>query len=237
MTDFTFVENYNSCCSVIVHMPAHVAVLTESEDAAEQFVREYVLEAVERAPETEGCEGLAFSLNEPPNPDGGSVGMTILGDESTFVNAEKPTWKKYTQDGLVQEWTVDDLPQEHFERVFGEKGSKLAKRLMPLAERMATVVYDEFESLDELPAPYDTYPDETTPAGWWTVPHHIAYASLDYSAAEEIKMHKAGIEEDLKLIAEFEGEDAVDSQLDALLADLEDMREDVKKGRTRGQQE
>lgn len=69
------------------------------------------------------------------------------------------------------------------------------------------------------------------------VPHHIGFASLDYSAAEEIQMHKARIEEDLKLIAESEGEDAVDKHLDTLLADLEDMREDLKQGRTRFQTE
>lgn len=100
---------------------------------------------------------------------------------------------------------------------------------------MATLVYEEFDSFTNLLAATDAYPDEETNVGWWIVPHHIAYASLDFSAAEEIQMHKAGIEEDLKLISEFEGEDAVDDHLDALLADLEDMRDEVKKGRTRFQ--
>lgn len=42
-----------------------------------------------------------------------------------------------------------------------------------------------------------------------------------------------GIEEDLKLIAEQDGEEAVDSHLDALLSDIEEMREEVKAGRAR----
>lgn len=218
-------------------MPASVVFFTESEDAAEQFVREYVLDAIDKAPEVEGCEGLAFSLNEASNPDGGSVSTRVLGDASTFVRTEKATWEAYKEDDIIQDWAVDEISHERFTRIFGEQGSELANRLMPLAERMATLVYDEFDSLDELPAPYDTYPEESIAAGWWVVPHHIAYASLDYSATEEIEMHKAGIEEDLKLIAEFKGEDAVDEQLDSLLADLEEMREDVKDGRTRFQTE
>lgn len=219
-------------------MVTHVAIFTDSEDAAERFVREYILDAVKRAPEFEGCEGLAFSLNEPQNPDGGSIGLSILGEADAFLRAEEPTWEEYKQDEIIQDWTVkQQLSREQFEAAYGEQGADLATRFMPLAERMATVVYDEFDSLDELPDPADTYPEEPTNAGWWVVPHHIAYASLDYSAAEEIQMHMAGIEEDLKLIAEFEGQDEVDAQLDSLLSDLEAMRDEVKEGRTRSPSE
>lgn len=214
-------------------MPAHVIFFTDSEDAAEQLVREYVLDAINRAPEQQGCEGLSFSLNEAPNPDGSSVGMTVLGDADGFIENEKSTWVEYEEAETVQDWEIEPVPYERFESAFGEQGTELAERLMPLAERMAQQVYDEFDRLEELPEPYDANPGEETNAGWWVVPHHIAYASLDYSAAEEIEMHKAGIEEDLKLLAEFEGEDAVDAHLDSLLADLEAMREDVKDGRVR----
>jgi hypothetical protein len=218
-------------------MPGTIVFFTKSEDAAEQFAREYVIGAVERAPEIDGCEGLSFSLNEAPNPDGGSIILGVLGDADVFLNAEKPLWDEHKEAGLIQEWNIDQVPPEQHEEMFGEQGAALTQRLMPLAERMASLVYEEFDSLDDLPAAYDTYPEESTNVGWWVVPHHIAYASLDYSAAEEIQMHKAGIEEDLKLIAEFEGEDAVDPHLDSLLADLEAMREEVKSGRTRFQNE
>lgn len=218
-------------------VPANVTFLTDSEDTAEQFVREYLLDAVDRAPDADGCDGLAFSLNEPPNPDGGSIAVTVLGEADAFLDAEESTWEEYKQAGTLQDWEIDQLPQEQFEAMFGEQGAELTARLIPLADRMASLVYEEFDSLENLPAVTDAYPDEETNAGWWVVPHHIAFASLDYSAAEEIQMHKAGIEEDLKIIAEFEGEDAVDEHLDALVADLEDMREDVKQGRTRFQTE
>lgn len=218
-------------------MPGTIVFFTESKDAAEQFVREYVIGAVERAPQIGGCEGLSFSLNEASNPDGGSVILGVLGGADAFLNAEEPLWDDHKEAGLIQEWNIEQVAPEQQEEMFGEQGAALTQRLMPLAERMASLVYEEFDSLDDLPAAYDTYPKESTNVGWWVVPHHIAYASLDYSAAEEIQMHKAGIEEDLKLVAEFEGQDAVDSHLDSLLSDLEDMREEVKSGRTRFQNE
>jgi hypothetical protein len=215
-------------------MPASIAFLAETEDDAEQFVREYVLDAVDRAPEVDGCEGVAFSLNEAPNPKGeGSVGMTVLGESDAFLENEEPKWREYQDAGVVQEWNVQRRSREQFRAAFGENGGEITERLMPLAERMAAVVYDEFDNLDDLPEAVDTFPEESLNVGGWVVPHHIAYASLDYSAAEEISMHKAGIEEDLKLLAEYEGEETVDEQLDSLLADLEAMREEVKKGRTR----
>ncbi|PSP57636.1 hypothetical protein BRC73_07990 [Halobacteriales archaeon QH_7_66_37] len=43
-------------------MPAHVRFLTETEDAAERFVREYGLGAVDRAEEIDGCHGVTFAL-------------------------------------------------------------------------------------------------------------------------------------------------------------------------------
>jgi|AntRauTorcE11898_2_1112593.scaffolds.fasta_scaffold06312_3 hypothetical protein len=216
-------------------MPARVSFVTDSEATAEQFVREYLLGAIDRAPEMDGCAGLSFGLNEAPNPDRGSIVVGVLGDADAFLRAEQPRWEEYEQAGTLEGWDVQQLPPEQYKEIFGEQGVELTTRLMPLAERMATLVYEEFDSLENLPAAADTYPDEETDVGWWVVPHHIAYASLDYSAVEEIQMHKAGIEEDLKLIAEFEGEDAVDEHLDALLADLEEMRDEVKEGRTRFQ--
>jgi hypothetical protein len=39
------------------------------------------------------------------------------------------------------------------------------------------------------------------------------------------------LDEDLRIIAEREGPDAVDAEIDALVDALEEMREDVKEGR------
>lgn len=206
--------------------------LTDSEDAAEEFVRDYLSEAVDRAPEIDGCEGFSFDLNEQQTSNGGSVRITVFGDADSFLREEEPTWDEYKQAGTIQDWNIDQITHEQFTEIFGKKGGEQTMQLLPLAERMATLVYEEFDKLEDLPATYDT----ESGAGWWIVPHHIAFASLDYSAPEEIEMHTAGIEEDLKLIAESKGEAAVDSQLDSLLADLEAMREEVKAGRTRFQE-
>lgn len=96
-------------------IPARVAFFTDSEETAEQFVREYLLDAIERAPAIDGCDGLGFSLNELPNPDGGSVTVTVLGEADTFLNAEESTWGEYRQAGTLQDWEVERLPQGQYE--------------------------------------------------------------------------------------------------------------------------
>lgn len=213
-------------------MPAKVMFRTDNDEMAEHFVREYVADAVERASEFDGCEGVNFGF-APPNADESGVAVGVYGDADEFIEHEQPAWEEYTRDGTLQDWNINYRSQERFEEIFGERGAELTERLLPLADRMATLVYQEFDSLDNLPAPHDANPEEELSAGWWIVPHHIAYASLNYSAAEEIEMHMAGIEEDLKIIAEQEGEKAVGSHLDSLLSDIEEMREDVKAGRVR----
>ena len=213
-------------------MPAKVMFQTNNEELTEQFVRDYVVDAIERAADFDGCEGAHFGL-APSNTDENGAAIGVYGNADEFIEHEKPTWDEYEQDGVVQEWNVTHRSQEWVEQSFGKRGAELTERLLPLADRMASIVYEEFDSLDDLPAPHDANPEEDLSAGWWVVPHHIAYASLNYSAAEEIEMHKAGIEEDLKLIAEQEGEGAVDSHLDSLLSDLEEMRDSVKAGRVR----
>ena len=213
-------------------MNAKVIFRTDSDETAENFVREYVVDAIERVPEFDGCEGIHFGL-APSDADESGVAVGIYGNADEFIEHEQPTWEEYERDGILEDWNVNYRSQEWFEEAFGERGAELTERLLPLADRMAALVYQEFDSLNNLPAPHDANPEEDVSAGWWIVPHHIAYASLNYSAAEEIEMHKAGIEEDLKLIAEQEGEEAVDSYLDSLLSDLEEMREDVKAGRVR----
>ena len=205
---------------------------TESEELTEQFVRDYVVDAIQRAAKFDGCEGTYFGL-APSNTDENGAAIRVYGDADEFIEHEKPTWDEYEQDGVIQEWNVTHRSQEWVEQSFGKRGADLTERLLPLADRMASIVYEEYDSLDDLPAPHDANPEEDLSVGWWVVPHHIAYASLNYSAGEEIEMHKAGIEEDLKLIAEQDGDEAVDSHLDSLLSDLEEMREPVKAGRAR----
>lgn len=215
-------------------MPGRIIFSTRGEGSAEQFVREYVLDVIDRVAQIEGCERVAFGLDRHPNSDGGRVTLDVFGDAEAFFDHEQEEWEHHQNDGLITGWETSVFDRKAMEAEMGEKGAQLSIRLTALADRMATLVYDEYESLDDLPAALNTYPDEGTQAGWWIVPHHIAFASLDYSATEELAMHRGGIAESLRLLAEREGKDEVDDQIDDLIDALEEMRDDVKQGRNRG---
>lgn len=215
-------------------MPLRILFQTDSEKEAEQFVREYVLDAVDRIPEIESCDNIGFGLNEPPNPDGGSVMMTVDADADKFVQQEKERWEQAHEMGLITGWETTAFDEVALAEEYGENGAELAPRLGTLAEKMAAHVYDEFDDLDNLPATVDTFPDEHTEIGWWFIPHHLTFASLGYSATEELSVHMAGVEEALRIIAERGGEQKVDTEIDDLIEALEEMRDDVKEGRQKG---
>jgi len=90
-------------------IPAQIQFSIENEAAAERFVREYLLEAVDRASEIEGCAGITFGLNEPPNPDGGAIGVGVLGEADPFIEQEKSLWEQYRDGGFLTDWEVSSL--------------------------------------------------------------------------------------------------------------------------------
>lgn len=205
------------------------------EDSAERFIRDYVLDAIDRVNTADEYGGLDFALNEPAHPDGGSIGLSIAGDVDRFVDDERQLWERYEESGLINGWKrMSTLDRETASNLLGERGAELgAHRLRPLVARMGRLAYEEFDQDEGFPAAVDTFPDEDSlvGVGWAYILHHLAFANLGYSAADEIDMHMFGIEEDLRIVAERSGEEAVDEQVDSLIVALNEMREDVKKGR------
>lgn len=205
------------------------------EDSAERFVREYVLDAIERVNTADGYGELDFALNEPTHPNGGSVGLSITGDVDRFVDDERQRWEQYEESGLINGWErMPTLDRETASNLMGEMGVELGtRRLRPLVARMGRLAYEEFDRDEGFPAAVDTFPEEDSlmGVGWAYILHHLAFANLGYSATDEIDMHIFGIEEDLRIVAERSGGEAVEEHIDRLITTLNEMREDVKEGR------
>lgn len=202
-------------------MAGKIIFSVDGEGSAEQFVREYVLDVIDRVAQIEGCEHVAFGLDRHPNSDEGRVTLDVFGDAEAFFDHEQKEWERHQNAGLITGWKTSVFDHQAAKVEMGKKGAQLSTRLAALADRMATLVYDEFETLDDLPAALDTYPDEESRVGWWTVPHHIAFVSLDYSATEDLAIHRGGIEESLRLLGERESENEVDDQINGLIDALE----------------
>ena len=215
-------------------MPGIVQFLMECEADLDRFIAEYVLDAIDRAKEIDGCEGISFDRDEQLNPDGDSVILNVVGDFEEFAEHERELWEKHCESGLVEHWEASAIDEEDLGWKFGERGADLAKRLLPLGGKMAKLAYEEFDG-EPFPAPVNAYPDDDGcyPAGWYLALHHLTVGNLGYSPSEEIEMCLAAIDEDLRIIAERNGVDEVDNKIDVLIDTLDGMREDVKNGRPR----
>lgn len=212
-------------------MFGNVAFLTETEEDVDQFIREYVLDAIDRVDESGICKGISFDRDEQLNPDGESVILAVTSDFEAFVDHERERWREYREAGVIDDWQTKQLSRDEVESRFGEHGFELARRLIPLGGKMGKLAYEEFDD-EPFPPAEDAYPEEDAmPTGWWAVPHHVTVGNLGYSPREEIRMHRSTLDEDLRLIAEREGPDAVDDEIDDFIEALEQMREDVKEGR------
>ena len=215
-------------------MAGSVLFLTDSETDVDRFIREYVLDAIDRTRAIDGCEGISFDRDEQLNPDGDSVVLVVIGDFEAFVDRERERWEQYQESGLIEDWEAISLDDDQLAWKFGEPGTDLATRLLPLGGEMAKVVYEGFEG-EPFPDPVDAYPEEDGwfPVGWWSVLHHVTVGNLGYAPSEEIEMCLAAIEADLQIIAERKDPETVDTKIDELLDALEGMREEVKNGRPR----
>lgn len=213
-------------------MAGSILFLTDSEEATDRFIHDYVLDLIDRVPDIEGCEGVSFDQDAQMNPDGDSVVLVVVGDIETLVDCEQERWEAHQESGVINQWETKPLSDEQLAWKFGEGGTELAKRLMPLGAKMSKLAYEEFKD-EPLPEAVDAHPEDDgwMSVGWWAVPHHLTVGNLGYSPSDEIEMCLAAIEEDLRITAERQGPDATDTMIDEVIDTLEEMREDVKDGR------
>jgi len=158
--------------------------------ADERLIREYVLPAMERLPEREGCTDVGFlRYGHAPETERGEVRLHLAGDVDALVDTESDRWDELVAEGLATDWEV--TPEDDSE-TFGPTGAETVAELQFLSSRMAKQVFEAFDEGERL-APVDEHPGEgPVPAGWWTLLHFLADQQA-YSADEEIDAYTEGI--------------------------------------------
>lgn len=208
---------------------------TESQDAMEQFIHEYVLDAIERLSELDFCESISFA--PAPHPDTGARTVVNLGgkaDVEALIEHERDRWETFVDEGLVTDWEHSmSWSQREREQLVGKQASVLSGHLAQLSAEISKLAYDRFEEIDTFPEAVETFPEEesqTGPTGWWGVLHNTT-VQLNYNLDEELAAYRYGIEHTLRNFAEYEGTDAAEERLDELIEDFEELQNEVTEGR------
>ncbi|MFP8958727.1 hypothetical protein ACLI4Y_18640 [Natrialbaceae archaeon A-CW3] len=199
----------------------------QTEDATdeERFIREYVIDAIERLPENHFCESMGFiRLSTNPHADSGAVHLSFVGDLDAIIDHEREIWANYVEQGVILEWKPSDHPWNQIDA--GEQTMELSWRLTVLASRMSAEVFDEFETQ---PAAVDEYPEEEkpSPSGWWTL-LHILTNHQGYTPEEEIAASIENVRNHLHYMAERDDPAEAEEKIDGLIDTLEGIREDVQ---------
>ena len=195
-----------------------------------QLIEEYVLDLVERASEMDGCERVGYARSSQGPIDEGGVSVLFDGSPEQIIAAEADRWDELISAGFADEWThKEDRNLDAMEAVLGEQGAQLHIRQIDLAGRLSQHTLEEFESR---PDPVDEFPEEDvpTPIGWWGVLHNLT-VQMGYPLTDEIAAYTQGTKHTLKNIAQYGGPEQAEKELDQVIDELEEMREEIKEGR------
>lgn len=199
---------------------------TESVEAEERAVREYVVPAMERLGDAEACESVFFNrYGHDPSVDGGEVDLYVFGDPEEIRSRERDRWDELVADGPAEAWWTDDRPVDP-DSFDPEK--RLRNRLRATAGRMAAEFFAEFE--DDRPDALDTFDSEGEfGVGAQTLLHHLLN-QLGYQAddgAEEIDLCFENVESRLYAMAASTSVERAARKCEELSAELEALPEDL----------
>lgn len=143
---------------------------TDSVEAEERVLREYVLPAIERLESADICESVFFNrYGHDPSVGGGEVDFYAFGDAEAIRDSERDRWDELVEDGPAEEWWIDDTPVDS-ESFDPEK--RLQIRLRATASRMAAAFFAEFE--EDRPDALDTFDTGGEfGVGMTTLLHHL----------------------------------------------------------------
>lgn len=206
---------------------ARVEFETTGAAADRRLVREYVLDAVARLPDTAACDRVGYAPQGQVPSDGGAVLLFLEGDIDAVVERERDRWDALVDAGLALDWAVID-GTDRFVDIFGERGGELYLRLHHAASRMSAVVFEEF---DAPPAAVDAHPDEdgSVETGWWSLLHQLT-VHQGYALEDELAAYERCLEHTLDNIAEHESPERAVARIDEIVAALEDRRAATAKG-------
>lgn len=196
-----------------------VRFITDSHEADEALIREYLVPSLHRLNTIDGCDGIRFyRFGSDVRRDDGEVRLAIYGDYEAVIDAERNRWDELATEDCIEYWEPDEPPSA---MGYPDSVGAFYQRLDVLTTEMAALYY---QALDERPAPVDAFPDVElpTPIGWW-VAFHLLMNQLGYSAEEEIKTCFQCIDNRLFALAALEDPDYARDYIADLHAQLDDV--------------
>lgn len=196
---------------------------TDSHEADERFIREYVVPKYERLTSIDGCTGLRFSrYAADPRKDHGEIHLVLFGDHDAVVERERDRWDEFVEDGLVREWRRTGLsweswPDDQFE---------FMKRMQTLATGMAVVYYRNFDS-HERPAPADAFPETDRRLGFWVAVHFLCNQMGYQSVQDEIDASFGSIRNRLRALQELRSEAVASERIEELRKRLDEVEAEL----------
>lgn len=203
-----------------------------------EFLREYLTPAWERfqAHEAFDCgwfwrfEGARergpVELEDGTTVEDGGV-IVVLNGEPTpepIFEDERDRWSALEDQGVIDGWESTwfhpeyENAREKARRNFGPVGGDRAYRMRPLASRFSLELLAEFDG--RLPAVGTETADDPVPIGYWALIHFLA-KQYGYGWDEEIDACTKAIENRLRSLSTFHGEDVARERLEDVLGNLE----------------
>lgn len=157
--------------------------------------------------------------------EGGGVILVLNGDPTPepLLTEEQSHWNDLEPRDVIADWDIQwfdpqyENAREKSIQNFGEVGGDRAYRLRPLASRLTLDVLSEFD--ERLPAVGEDSPDEPVPVGYWAGIHYLM-KQQGYDWYDEIDACVKAIENRLRSLAQFHGEDVAQQELDTVLNEL-----------------
>lgn len=199
---------------------------TESVEAEERVLREYVLPAMERLGDAETCEFVFFNrYGHDPSVDGGEVDFYVFGDRELLRDSERDYWDELVEDGPAEEWWTDNASVDT--ESFGPE-KRLQIRLRAAASRMAAEFFEEFE--DDRPDALGAFDAEGEfGVGASTLLHHLLN-QLGYQAddgEEEIDLCFENVRSRLYAMAASTSVERATGKCEALTGELDGLPDDL----------
>lgn len=199
-----------------------VSLVTEGHEADERVIRQYVIPALDRLNEVDGCNGVRYSrFGVDPRWEKSEIKLGIYGDYEAVIEAEKERWDELVDDGLIESWSRDGAPFTDMP----DEVQEFLGQLYIVASRMSAEYYREF---DERPDMLDELPDAelSRPVGWRML-LHVLVNQVGYTPDEEIDAYMGSIRGRLAALTEFEDYDYVRDTINDLRKELDDAEEKV----------
>lgn len=168
----------------------------------------------------------AVELEDGTTLEDGGVILVLNGDPTPepLVEQERPHWEALEDDGPLRGWDLKwfdptyENARDKSVQNFGAVGGDRAYRIRPLAARVSLEVLEEFD--EQLPAVGTESEEDPVPVGYWTMIHYLM-KQAGYDWYEEIDACTKAIENRLRSLAQFHGEEVAREELQTVIEELE----------------